>query len=512
LLSASLASFASNEALRLEDTAYSYQDLDVASGVIASKLSGERFAVLGERSFETFASIVATVRSGRTYIPLNSEQPDTVLRQQLALARPDGLIVDRILMKRAEGLLAAMTAPPLLFPLASEQDLLSAKSTRPSYNADQASNAPLYEMLTSGTTGKPKRIAIPRSNVANYLASIKTLFDFGPDDRFSQFFKLTFDLSVHDMLVAWTSGGCLIVPSARQLMDPVKFAKSNGLSVWFSVPSLGRLAMMSRRLTPNALPRLRHALFCGEALPCQVASEFAKAAPNAVVTNLYGPTEATIAITWHRLGREAYDDRSIPEGSVPIGRPFAGQEAVVVDHNLQPLPDGQTGELMLGGSQLAPGYCDAPAQTASSFLNMRINGSECERWYRTGDLVCRHASILDFKGRRDTQVKFRGHRIELGEIEAALADEAGSPLAAVIPSYQLRDHATIDKLIALVASPQEPIGMIRMQLNKRLPAYMVPAEVIEIPADGDWWNQNGKVDRRKLEEWYASRNPEAGHD
>ncbi len=512
MLSGSLSAFASKRALHIQDTAYSYRDLDVASEVIASELTGERFAILGERSFETFACIVAIVRSGRTYIPLNSEQPDSVLRQQIGLIRPDGLVVDPMLMPRAEGLLADMAHAPSLLGIASDRDLLSGRSKPQRHDIDRLSNAPLYEMLTSGTTGRPKRIAIPRSNVESYLVSVKSLFDFGPDDRFSQFFKLTFDLSVHDMLVAWTSGGCLVVPTTRQLMDPVKFAKAHDLSVWFSVPSLGRLAMMSRRLKPSALPNLRHVLFCGEALPWQVASEFAKAAPNAAITNLYGPTEATIAITWHRLQKQALIDGYKLRDSVPIGRPFVGQEAIVVDPDLQPLPDGQIGELMLSGSQLAHGYCDAPTQTAASFLNMSVSGSESKIYYRTGDLVSRQDNTLDFKGRLDTQIKFRGHRIELSEIEAALADEARSPLAAVIPSYQSNNDATIEKLIAMVASPQEPIGMIRMQLNKRLPAYMVPAEIIEIPPDGEWWNQNGKIDRRRLKEWYVSRGQDAGHD
>ena len=512
MLSESFSAFASNRALRIQDNAYSYQDLDLASRLIASELMGERFAILGERSFETFASVAAIIRSGRTYIPLNDEQPDDRLRQQINLTRPDALIVDRNSLPRAKQLLALSAHAPSLQNLPLERDLLSIDSTQRLPEVDRVSNAPLYEMLTSGTTGSPKRIAIPRSNVADYLTSIKSHFDFGPDDRFSQFFRLTFDLSVHDMMVAWTSGGCLFVPNAAQLMDPVRFAQKNDLSVWFSVPSLGRMAMMLRRLAPNALPRLRHVLFCGEALPWQVASAFSKAAPNADITNLYGPTEATIAITSYRIHKGALAGKPTSKGSVPIGQPFIGQEAIVVDQNLHPLPDGQVGELMLAGSQLAQGYCDAPEQTTASFLMLRYGDDRAKTYYRTGDLVISNDKTLTFKGRLDTQIKFRGHRIELGEIEAALADEAKSPLAAVIPSYQSSDDGTIERLIAMVASPQEPLRTIRMQLNKRLPAHMIPAEIIEIPYDVEWWSQNGKVDRRKLENWYASRGRGTGYD
>ena len=512
MLSESFKAFGANRALYVHDTTYSYADLDLASRLIALKLQGDKVAILVRRSFETYASIAASIRSGKTYIPLSSEQPDSFLQQQLSSAMPDVLVVDRTMVSRAQAILESLEPPVPVLCIDADRDLVNKRLAPPAEEVDRQSENALYQMFTSGTTGQPKRIAIPRSNVGDYLTSIRSLFDFGPDDRFSQFFKLTFDLSVHDMLVAWTCGGCLYVPRDMQLMDPVSFAKKHDLSVWFSVPSLARLAMMARKLSPRALPRLRHALFCGEALPWQVVTAFAKAAPNAALTNLYGPTEATIAITWNRLPSEPWIDGADSQGPVPIGGPFAGQEAAVVDENLKPLPDGRVGELLLGGSQLAPGYCEAPDLTAPSFLDMRIVGFESERWYRTGDLVRHDAGELTFMGRVDTQVKFRGHRIELGVIEAALADEAMSPLAVVLPSYQSNDGSTIEKLVGLVASPREPLDLIRMKLIERLPSHMVPSEVIEIPPHGAWWNQNGKVDRSKLRHWHASHRLEAVRD
>ncbi len=508
LLPESLEAFASNQALHVQGADYSYRDLDLASRAIASALDGDRVAILGGRSFETYAGVAAAVRSGRTYIPLNKEQPDSVLAQQLAVARPDAVFVDRTMVPRMERLLQPLGNPfPVLCP-ASTQDLIS-EPEAPVQEVDRQTNTPLYEMFTSGTTGQPKRIAISRSNVGDYLRSIRQIFDFGPDDRFSQFFELSFDLSVHDLLVAWTSGGCLVVPGDAQLIDPVRFARKHTLSVWFSVPSLARLAMMTKRLLPGALPSLRQALFCGEALPSQVAAAFAKAAPNAAITNLYGPTEATIAITWNRLDQADLKEGVRARGSVPIGRPFAGQEAVVVDGRMQPLADGQVGELLLGGSQLASGYRDAPDLTAASFLELRFAGFKSDRWYRTGDLVRCEGGILTYVGRTDTQIKFRGHRVELDVIEAAMADEAKSPLAVVIPSYQPDDGTVIESLSGLVATPKEPIENLRAKLAERLPNHMVPADIIEIPLNATWWNRNGKVDRRRLQDWHASQRREA---
>ena len=286
------------------------------------------------------------------------------------------------------------------------------------------------------------------------------------------------------------------MPTRTELLDPVAFARRQELTVWFSVPSAAALAMRFRRLRPDSLPTLRHGLFCGEALDCDVARAFAAAAPNARITNLYGPTEATIAITHYRFPRRhAAADAAV----VPIGHAFPGQETLVLRDDLSAVDPGEAGELWLGGSQVTSGYTNNAEQTAAKFRRMTHPGKACQAWYATGDLVEEHPRFgLIYRGRKDDQIKLHGHRIELTEVEGALREAAGTPLAIVVPWPLERPQ----KLIALVAAPHPPAGDILAAMMATLPPYMVPAS-LETATDMAF-NANGKLgpqeDHRTLDQ------------
>ncbi len=517
LSAATICEHGQRPALCIAGQTISYRAFDRWSRRIAGQLRGPVAAILAGGSLGTYAGVLAVVRSGRMYVPLNVDLPDERLLQNIAAASADTLIVDRRRIDQACRLLARMPRP--MRAVIPEIDDDACPDLRPHHvvpvgegpappsdevDVAPADDAPLYLMSTSGTTGEPKRISITRRNVQAFLGSIRQLFDFHPEDRFSQFFKLPFDLSVHDMLVTWTTGGCLYVPGPTDLLDPVAFARRNDLTVWFSVPSLASLAIMSRKLKPDSLPAVRHGLFCGEALSWEVVDAFRQAAPQAVITNLYGPTEATIAITRYTV--PADDDA--PEQrrtSVPIGRPFDGQDAVVVDPELRPLPPGERGELLLGGSQLAAGYVGSPEQTERSFVNLEFAGHASRRWYRTGDLAAWTPDGLVFAGRLDTQVKFRGHRIELGEIEAVLQQVANTPLAVVI-GWPPNSSRPVEQLVAFVVTSQPGLQDVLAEMRQRLPAYMVPGRIVAIEdPPGSLLNSNQKIDRNKIADMYRMR-------
>jgi amino acid adenylation domain-containing protein len=507
--------------LRIDGVDYSYESLDRLSRSIASALQGPVVAMLPGRSLETYASVVAIERSGRTFVPLNPDLPDARLARQIALAAPTSLVVDRAAIGKARLLLKNVSLPltVVLFrpEAADEVDPHFAPHQVRWVEGDDVGDddgglidAPLYQIFTSGTTGKTKKISIPRRSVAAYLQGIAEHFDFRPEDRFSRFFNFSFDLSFHDLFVTWTRGGRLCIPSQAEMLDPVAFARKNALSVWFSVPSLAGLAMMARKLQPDSLPQLRHALFCGEALSWQVLKAFRQAAPNAVLSNLYGPSEATIAITLHQIKPDEDVATGDDNASVPIGQPFAGQEALVVDEAFRPAPEGEIGELLLAGSQLAPGYDGNPTETARRFLNMSFAGRASKRWYRTGDLARRTKDGLAFVGRNDTQIKWRGHRIELGEIEAVLGEIVGTPLVAVI-AWPPSAEGPIERLIAYVGALPEPAAAIKAKLRERLPAYMIPAEIVAIDQPSAVLNANGKIDRKKLVDLHKRKVRELVH-
>lgn len=517
LLAATIREHGRRPALRIAGQMISYRAFDRWSRRIAACLHGSTVAILAGGSLGTYAGVLAVARSGRMYVPLNVDLPDDRLLQIIAAAGTDTLIVDRRKIDQACRLLKRMPRPICVVVPEIEDDacadlqphhvvLVGEGPAPPPDEVDVAAadDAPLYLMSTSGTTGEPKRISIYRRNVQAYLGSIRQLFDFHPEDRFSQFFKLPFDLSVHDMFVTWTTGGCLYVPGPTDLLDPVAFARRNGLTVWFSVPSLVSLAIMSRKLKPGSLPTVRHGLFCGEALSWEVVDAFRQAAPEAAVTNLYGPTEATIAITHYTV--PAND--GTPEQRrtcVPIGRPFDGQDAVVVDPELRTLPPGGRGELLLGGSQLASGYVGSPEQTERSFLHLEFAGHASKRWYRTGDLAAWTPNGLVFAGRLDSQVKFRGHRIELGEIEAILQQVANTPLAVVI-GWPPNGSGPVEQLVAFVVTSRPGFQDVLAELRRRLPAYMVPGRIVAIDEPpASLLNNNQKIDRNKIVDMYRMR-------
>ncbi len=516
LLSQTLQDQCHRPALCINGQAVSYKTLDEWSRRLSGKLKGTFIGILAGTSIETYAGILATARTGRTYIPLSAEFPDSRLLQIIAARCPETLIIDRKHLGRAAALLRQVRTPIRVVVLESDferqatiennqHDLVLVDETSPTKHLDEQAEyddrTPLYVLSTSGSTGTPKSIAIPRSNVVDYVGAVQKLFEFRPDDRFSHFFKLSFDLSVHDMFVVWTVGACLYVPEPKDLLDPVSFASRNALTVWFSVPSLVSLAIMSRKLKPGVLPTVRHAIFCGEALSWEHVDAFHEAAPEARVTNLYGPTEATIAITHYSIdaGTDTKEERL---GSVPIGQPFPGQEALVAGPDLSVLPAGERGELLLGGSQLAPGYLNNPRQTQEAFLDREFPGFNAKRWYRTGDIVMDTANGLVYLGRSDTQIKFRGHRIELGEIEAVLQRIAKTPVAIVI-ACPLFGPGPIDRLLAFLLPPHTPTQEVHAMMRDQLPAHMVPARILTIDQPAELiLNDNQKVDRSKVAKMY----------
>jgi non-ribosomal peptide synthetase component F len=333
---------------------------------------------------------------------------------------------------------------------------------------------------------------VSHRNVTRFLRVMQERYSLNETDRLSQMFDMVFDLSVFDMFMAWEVGACVCVPSRQQVLLPADYIVESDLTVWFSVPSVAVLMKQLRFLQPEAFPHLRLSLFCGEALMAEVAHAWQMAAPNSVVENLYGPTEVTLACTVYRWQGQA-SQPDCENGVVPIGEPFPGMTAIVVNEDLKEVLPGQSGELLMAGPQVALGYWNDPAKTSQSFL--RPPGHEAI-FYRTGDLVRlpKGARPLTYLGRIDHQIKIRGLRVELGEIEGVLREVAGVdrtvalgwPIAAggaegIVAFLETR-HADIDAVVAAAKS--------------RLPGYMVPRTIrliAEFPL-----NANGKVDRNAL--------------
>jgi len=349
-----------------------------------------------------------------------------------------------------------------------------------------------YLLFTSGSTGQPKGVMVSHRNVTHFVDAMVERYSITEQDRFSQTFDLTFDLSAFDMFVAWERGACVCCPTQQEKLFPAKYINSQRISIWFSVPSTAVMMKKLRMLKPDKFPSIRFSLFCGEALPLDVAEAFQQAAPASVVENLYGPTELTIACTLY-----TYDSQKTPgdakHGIVPIGDAYPQMEYLIVDDELRAMSPGQAGELLMTGPQLSLGYWEDAEKTDAAFV--KPPGVE-DIYYRTGDRVVRRepGAPLLYLGRIDNQIKVQGYRVELGEIEAVIREQAEVDIAVAIGFPVGLTGA--EGIVAFVSKAGADLAGIRVGIQRRLPSYMQPSEirhVEEFPL-----NANGKVDRNAL--------------
>ncbi len=507
--------FPDRPALFVDSEHLSYRDLAGGAGSIASTIlnlsstAGALGALLAYRSRTAYAGILGILLAGRGYVPLNPRFPALRSRKMLEQSGTDVLVVGpecleslaelledgsrplTILLPEVAGeAVAALAARHGAHRFVAREDM-AAPDGLPAPPAGAGGEAVAYLLFTSGSTGDPKGVPVLHRNVRAYVAYTAERYGVGCEDRLSQAFDLTFDLSVHDMFVAWERGACLYCIPESAIANPARFIRDRALTLWFSVPSAAGIMSRLRMLRPGVFASLRYSLFCGEALPAKTLQAWRQAAPQSVIENLYGPTEATIAITNYRWD-EAASEARCRNGIVPIGWAFEGQKACVVGEDLVPLAPGGSGELLLHGSQVTPGYWHNPAQTAARYVTL----GDGLTWYRTGDRVVEEPDgCLIYLGRLDDQVKIRGYRVELQEIESVLRRVCESEQVASV-AWPVEDGIA-EGVVAFVCGPAEgDEDAIVRRCREALPEHMVPRNVrfiAEMPR-----NANGKIDRRKL--------------
>ena len=357
-------------------------------------------------------------------------------------------------------------------------------------------------LFTSGSTGNPKGVVITHANAVHFVEWAASYFGMAEDDRISGHPPLHFDLSTFDMYATFLAGAELhLVPPAASLL-PHKLAayiRDSKLTQWFAVPSIFTYMAKFDVLEHGDFPSLRRVLWCGEVLPTPILRYWMERVPHASFTNLYGPTEATIASSYYTVPELPATETE----PIPIGVPCEGEELLVLDGQLRPLPVDEIGDLYIAGAGLSPGYWSDAEKTAAAFLPDPRPGRESERVYRTGDLArAGEDGLVYFLGRADTQIKHRGYRIELGEIETALNAVEGLRECAVVAIEAEGFEGTT---ICCAYAPEpgrapEPVA-IRERLRQLLPAYMLPGRWLMLDVLPK--NVNGKIDRRSLRERFA---------
>uniref|UniRef100_UPI0009FE5DC5 non-ribosomal peptide synthetase n=1 Tax=Mycobacterium avium TaxID=1764 RepID=UPI0009FE5DC5 len=469
LFTAQVANAPHTVALRCAGRSMTYRELDEASTRLAHLLAGHGatpgcfVALLLSRSAEAIVAMLAVLKTGAAYLPIDPALPATRIEFMLGDAAPVVAVSTTDLRARLEA-----------FGLPVVDVAATGAQPRGPLPAPAPDNI-AYLLYTSGTTGVPKGVAVTHRNVAQLLESLHASLP--GTGVWSQCHSYGFDVSVQEIWGALAGGGRLVVVPESVTSSPDELHAlliAENVTVLSQTPSA--LAALSTRNLHAAL------VIGGEPCPAALADRWA---PGRVMINAYGPTETTVdAVLSTPLAAGA--------GAPPLGSPVAGATLFVLDAWLRPVPAGVTGELYIAGAGVAAGYLGRPGLTAARFVACPFGGAGA-RMYRTGDLVrWDRDGRLHYVVRADQQVKIRGYRIELGEIHSALAELDGVGEVAVIAR---EDRPGEKRIVGYLTDTADPAA-IRARLAERLPAYMVPAAVLAIEALP--LTPNGKLDARAL--------------
>ncbi|MGH3799699.1 MAG: amino acid adenylation domain-containing protein, partial [Pseudonocardiaceae bacterium] len=473
------------------DTALTYSQLNtqanqLAHTLIARDVGPEQIvAVALPRSPELVVAILAVLKAGAGYLPVDADYPAARIAFMLHDAQPALLLTSTQVMGCVPG---DSATPQLVLDDPETVAVLAGCAGTDPTDADRTVGLtpqhPAYVIYTSGSTGAPKGVVVSHAGVASLAAAQIEHFEVGIHSRVLQFASPSFDASFWELCMGLLSGAALVVARTEQLLPGAP---------------LGALARRQRvthvTLPPSALavlpvqdglPPAVTVVVAGEACPPELVATWSTGRQ---MINAYGPTETTVCATMsHPLS-------AATQMPPPIGRPIVNTRVYVLDAGLQPVPPGVAGELYIGGAGLARGYLHQPGLTAQRFVADSY-GPAGTRLYRTGDLVrWRADGDLEFLGRVDDQVKVRGFRIEPGEIETVLATHPDVAQAVVIAH---EDHLGDKRLAAYAVAAGEGCrpDLLREYLRQRLPEYMVPAALVMV--DGLPLTPNGKLDRDAL--------------
>ncbi len=481
-----------------------YGDLESQANRLARHLidqgvrTGDLVGLCLERSLDIPLAILAVLKAGGAYLPLDPAHPAERLAWMLADSGAAVVVTQDRLAEALPALLPGAARPLRVVRLESAREAIARQADEPPAVAVDAAQ-PAYVIYTSGSTGTPKGVVVSHAQVDRLLTSTAPWFGFGPDDVWTLFHSYAFDFSVWEIWGALAFGGRLVVVPYWVSRSPEAFVRllaDERVTVLNQTPSAFRQLLWAEEAAGRGAPALRWVIFGGEAL------ELASLAPwlarhgdeRPRLVNMYGITETTVHVTYRPIVRR---DLEAGRGSV-LGVPIPDLAVHVIDRALEPQPVGVPGELCVAGAGLASGYLGRPELTAERFVPDPFGGEPGGRLYLSGDRARRLADgDLEYLGRIDQQVKIRGFRIELGEIEAALAAHPAVRQAVVTA----REDGGERRLVAYVAAAGGDAGLpaaaeLRGFLAARLPDYMLPAAIVALAALP--LTANGKVDRRAL--------------
>lgn len=473
-----------------------YGALWEASGRLAAALAargigrGDRVGMLLPKSLECIVSILGVLRAGAAYVPVDPRAPAPRVAFVLSNARVRGVISRASLLaplaEHRDGWTpdTAILVGGGAIPWLPAADVLRWESLPEAAVVPDAPGAhegdPAYILYTSGSTGMPKGVAISHRNALTFVEWGLVSFALEADDVLSNHAPHHFDLSVFDIYCALHAGAVVSIVPDRLSPFPAELARwieTEGITVWYSVPTALVRLLKQGRLERFTYPRLRTILFAGEVFPVKYLREVMACFPTAQFHNLFGPTETNVC-TWYTVPRPLPD--SVLD--LPIGHGCANMDAVVVRDDGARAGVGDEGELVIGGPGVMLGYWGLPERTAAVRVQHPLHQDYADPVHRTGDRVrVRPDGSFQFLGRRDHMIKTRGYRVELGEVEAALHAHPSvrSAVVAALPDDEIgsRLHAAV--------SPEDGLHVDTAELTtfllERLARYAVPDSILVLP-------------------------------
>jgi amino acid adenylation domain-containing protein len=475
-------------ALAFEGRRLAYAELDRRASLLAAhlrRLGAGRDVLVGlfvERSLEMVVGILAVLKAGAAYVPMDTAYPPERLAFMLSDSGAKLLLTHGSLLAK--------------LPLHNAQvvrvdefdwDALATEAA----DAGVISENLAYVIYTSGSTGRPKGVAIEHRNIVNYVLGVAERLKLEPGMHHAAVSTIAADLGNTVIFPALATGGCLHVLSQERAESQALLSEYFGrerIDVLKIVPS--HLAALHSGRNPERAMPARRLILGGEASRLDWIERLRSAAPQCEIFNHYGPTETTVGVLTYHVGAELPSTQS---RTLPLGKPLPGSRVYLLDEQGRAVPAGEKGELCIGGRGVARGYLNRPELTAEKFVPDPFSTEPGGRLYRTGDLARALADgSIEFCGRIDHQVKLHGYRVELGEIEGALREHGAVREAAVL----VREDASGDRqLFACVVGEITPAAL-REHLKERLPQYMVPSAFVlmeRLPLTA-----NGKVDRQAL--------------
>jgi len=506
LLRHSASHFPDNVAVQDPDRcALTYRELVAAADAIRTSLenagvrAGDRVGICAGKSVGTVAAIFGILSAKGAYVPVDATAP-----AERSAGIFDNCAVRAIVTtdKGLAALNAARSAPPfkvsdrISIPRAADLDLVVAARDAADSTPDAAKppEGLAYILYTSGSTGKPKGVMHSHATALAFIDWCSEEFKPTSSDRFSSHASFHFDLSILDLYVPIKHGAAIVLITEERGKNPAQLAPliaEQGITVWYSTPSILRLLVDFGKLQRVDCSKLRIVCYAGEVFPPKHQRALRAILAHPAYYNLYGPTETNVC-TYDHVTDVPPDDFT---GPLPIGRACSGDRTRIADENGREQPAGQEGELLVTGGSVMLGYWNLPERNAIAF-HVDPDGS---RWYRTGDLVIeRGAGYYMFLGRRDRMVKRRGYRIELGEIEASLHRHENISEAAAIAVPDAESGVLIKAFINWKAATAPSIVQLKGIAAAHLPAYMIPDRFSVVPVLPK--TSTDKIDYQKLRE------------